>query len=62
MYDDDDDNFDGLLTAPKTRSVYVQTDYRDGETQTDPFTPEAKEYLGSMPEIMTIAGLCWGKN
>ncbi|NXQ91109.1 CFA91 protein, partial [Nyctibius grandis] len=40
----------------------TQTDYRDGETQTDPYSPE---YViipsGSVPELLTLATLTWGR-
>lgn len=53
---------DGMsLRAPQTRSVYVQTDYRDSEAQTDPYSPEYVVQPGSVPELLTLAGLCYGK-
>ena len=38
------------LAAPLTRTVHVQTDYRDSETQTDPYSPEYVVRPGSQPE------------
>ena len=43
-----------------TKSVYVQTDYRDADVQTDPYTPEYVVHPGSQPEILTLATLSWG--
>lgn len=45
----------------KTKSVYVQTDYRDADVQTDPYTPEYVVHPGSQPEILTLATLSWGR-
>ena len=49
------------LTAPLTRTVHVQTDYRDSETQTDPYSPEYVVRPGSQPELLTLATLCYGE-
>lgn len=49
------------LIPPQTRNVYVQTDYRDSETQTDPYSPEYVVKPGSQPELLTLATLCYGK-
>lgn len=38
----------------------VQTDYRDSETQTDPYTPEYVIRPGSQPELLTLATLSYG--
>lgn len=43
-----------------TRTVYVQTDYRDSETQTDPYTPPYVVKPGEQPELLTLANLSWG--
>ncbi|GMF10576.1 unnamed protein product [Phytophthora lilii] len=43
-----------------TRSVGIQTAYRDSEAQTDPYTPDytvQKTANGSTPEIATLSGL-----
>lgn len=40
----------------------IQTDYRDSETQTDPYTPEYVVRPGSQPELLTLATLSYGKN
>ena len=47
--------------SPLTNSVYVQTDYRESETQTDPFSPEFVTRPGSQPELLTLATLSYGK-
>ncbi|NXU10203.1 CFA91 protein, partial [Pardalotus punctatus] len=39
----------------------TQTDYRDGEAQTDPFSPEYVVRSGSVPEILALATLTWGR-
>ncbi|NWX21118.1 CFA91 protein, partial [Aegotheles bennettii] len=39
----------------------TQTDYRDGETQTDPYSPEYIIPSGSVPELLTLATLTWGR-
>jgi hypothetical protein len=44
----------------KTRTVFVQTDYRENDTQTDPWTPEYVLRPGSAPEILTLASLSYG--
>ena len=47
--------------TPLTRTVMVQTDYRDSETQTDPYSPEYVIQPGSQPELLTLATLAYGK-
>lgn len=44
------------------KSVGVQTDYRDSETQTDPYSPGYLVRPGSQPELLTLASLCHGKH
>ncbi|NWR31721.1 CFA91 protein, partial [Tachuris rubrigastra] len=39
----------------------TQTDYRDGEAQTDPYSPEYIVHSGSVPELLTLATLTWGR-
>ena len=46
--------------TPLTRTVDVQTDYRESETQTDPYTPEYVVRPGSQPELLTLATLSFG--
>ncbi|KAF4804934.1 Protein MAATS1 [Turdus rufiventris] len=43
------------------RTLGTQTDYRDGEAQTDPYSPEYIVRSGSVPEILTLATLSWGQ-
>ncbi len=60
--DTGDGSSDGLsLLPPPTKSVYVQTDYRDSETQTDPYSPEYVIQPGTAPELLTLASLCYGQ-
>ncbi|OQR84847.1 hypothetical protein ACHHYP_12628 [Achlya hypogyna] len=40
-----------------TRSVAVQTMYRDSEAQTNPYTPDYTIKVGTAPEIATLANL-----
>ncbi|GAB0177609.1 cilia- and flagella-associated protein 91 [Grus japonensis] len=47
--------------GPKLRTLGTQTDYRDGEAQTDPFSPEYVVPSGSVPELLTLATLTWGR-
>ncbi|NXP41857.1 CFA91 protein, partial [Leiothrix lutea] len=42
-------------------TLATQTDYRDGEAQTDPYSPEYIVRSGSVPEILTLATLTWGR-
>jgi len=44
---------------PLSRAVDIQTDFRENEAQTDPFS---REYLkrGSDPEVLRIKNLVWG--
>ena len=49
-------------TEGGTRSVYVQTDYRESDTQTDPYTPQYVVKPGENPELLTLANLSWGKS
>ncbi|NWX91711.1 CFA91 protein, partial [Nothoprocta ornata] len=42
-------------------TVGTQTDYRDGEAQTDPYSPEYVVLSTSIPELLTLATLTWGR-
>lgn len=44
-----------------TKTVAVQTKYRDSEAQTDPYTPDYTVRPGEEPEILTLASLSYGK-
>ena len=50
-----------LLSSTRTRNVMVQTDYRDSEAQTDPYSPEYVVRPGSQPELLTLTSLTYGK-
>ncbi|XP_029876852.1 cilia- and flagella-associated protein 91 isoform X4 [Aquila chrysaetos chrysaetos] len=52
---------DSKVFGPKLRTLGTQTDYRDGETQTDPYSPEYVVPSGSVPELLTLATLTWGR-
>ncbi|XP_062368890.1 cilia- and flagella-associated protein 91 [Cinclus cinclus] len=43
------------------RTLGTQTDYRDGEAQTHPYSPVYIVRSGSVPEILTLATLTWGR-
>ncbi|KAL3885253.1 hypothetical protein ACJMK2_025341 [Sinanodonta woodiana] len=47
--------------TPPTKTVDTQTDYRDSEAQTDPYTPEYVVRPGSAPELLTLATLSYGR-
>lgn len=49
------------LSEPQTRSVHVQTDYRDSEAQTEPYSPDYVVRPGSQPELLTLATLSYGQ-
>ncbi|XP_074783836.1 cilia- and flagella-associated protein 91 [Athene noctua] len=52
---------DSNVFGPKLRNLGTQTDYRDGEAQTDPYSPEYVVPSGSVPELLTLATLTWGR-
>lgn len=40
----------------------VQSDYRETETQTDPYSPPYKlPFEGAYPRALALTGLTWGK-
>lgn len=45
---------------PRAKAVEIQTDFRDGQTQTDPFTPDYIIEWGQTPEVLTIEHLKFG--
>ncbi|XP_056146039.1 cilia- and flagella-associated protein 91 [Lampris incognitus] len=48
--------------VPLQRTVGVQTDYRDSEVQTDPYSPDYVVRPGTAPsELLTLATLTWGR-
>ncbi|XP_004709885.1 cilia- and flagella-associated protein 91 [Echinops telfairi] len=42
-------------------TVATQTDYRDADVQTDPYSPEYVVCQDSIPELLTLASLTWGR-
>ncbi|XP_074530428.1 cilia- and flagella-associated protein 91 isoform X2 [Halichoeres trimaculatus] len=47
---------------PTHFTVGVQTDYRESETQTDPYSPEYVVQRGTTPsELLQLAALSWGR-
>ncbi|XP_055006721.1 cilia- and flagella-associated protein 91 isoform X2 [Boleophthalmus pectinirostris] len=49
------------IQQPTHFTVAVQTDYRESETQTDPYSPEYIIEPGTTPsELLTLASLTWG--
>lgn len=44
-----------------TKTIATQTDYRDGEAQTDPYTPEYVVKPGTQPELLTLITLAYGR-
>lgn len=42
------------------RSVGIQTQYRDSEAQTDPYTPDYQLVEGEEPEVLAIAHMKHG--
>ncbi|XP_027385118.1 cilia- and flagella-associated protein 91 isoform X4 [Bos indicus] len=47
------------LPIPSKYTVGTQTDYRDAEVQTDPYSPEYVVCQDSIPELLTLATLTW---
>ncbi|XP_045439923.1 cilia- and flagella-associated protein 91 [Pipistrellus kuhlii] len=47
--------------SPSKYTVGTQTDYRDSEAQTDPYSPEYVVCQDSIPELLTLATLTWGR-
>lgn len=46
---------------PLSRTVEIQTDYRESATQTDPFTPDYVIERGQTPEVLQIAHLNYSR-
>ncbi|KAG5455133.1 Cilia- and flagella-associated protein 91 [Clonorchis sinensis] len=51
----------GIPYVPTYTSKYVQTDYRDSEAQTDPYSPPYVVNVGETPEVLTLATLGYKK-
>lgn len=52
------------LNRPATsfmKTIATQTDYRDGEAQTEPYTPEYVVKPGTQPELLTLITLAYGR-
>ncbi|CAK6441685.1 unnamed protein product [Pipistrellus nathusii] len=47
--------------SPSKHPVGTQTDFRDSEAQTDPYSPEYVVCQDSIPELLTLATLTWGR-
>lgn len=50
------------VSSPLHKTVETQTDYRDSEAQTDPYTPEYVVKPGEQPELLTLATLSYGES
>ena len=48
--------------SPFMKAVQTQTDYRDSDVQTDPYTPEYVIPPGTQPELVTLALLSYGED
>ncbi|XP_021065557.1 cilia- and flagella-associated protein 91 [Mus pahari] len=46
---------------PTKSTVGTQTDYRDADVQTDPYSPEYVVCQDTIPELLTLASLTWGR-
>ncbi|XP_055481120.1 cilia- and flagella-associated protein 91 [Psammomys obesus] len=46
---------------PSKTTVGTQTDYRDADVQTDPYSPEYVVCQDTIPELLTLATLTWGR-
>ena len=49
------------VEEPKTKTQEVQTIFRDGEAQTNPYTPEYIIDKDNVPEVLSIANLQFNK-
>ncbi|XP_047421516.1 cilia- and flagella-associated protein 91 [Sciurus carolinensis] len=48
-------------TIPSKSTVGTQTVYRDTDVQTDPYSPEYVVCQDTIPELLTLATLTWGR-
>lgn len=46
---------------PKTKTVLIQTDFRESEAQTDPYTPDYVIREGETPEVFSLKHLKFGQ-
>nr|XP_020032114.1 protein MAATS1 [Castor canadensis] len=51
----------GYPPVPSKSTVGTQTDYRDADAQTDPYSPEYVVCQDTIPELLTLAALTWGR-
>lgn len=49
-----------LLRKAKIKEIEVQTDYRESEVQTDPYSPEEIYREGEKPEVLFLKNLTYG--
>lgn len=49
------------IIQEKIKEAFVQTDYRDSQTQTEPYTPAHIIRTGDNPEILSLQHLQWQK-
>ena len=47
-------------TRDGKNTVAVQTDYRDSEAQTDPYTPDYVVKPGEQPAVLSLSNLTYG--
>lgn len=50
-----------IEAEPKTKNVLIQTDFRDSEAQTDPYTPDYIIRNGENPEVFSLKHLKYGQ-
>lgn len=48
------------MVSPFMKTIQTQTDYRDSEAQTDPYTPDYVVQPGPQPELLSLALLSHG--
>jgi len=60
-YSDRGDMREEIVIEPKTKTVEVQTMYRESEAQTDPYTPAYQLKKGDKPEVLALKHLTWGQ-
>lgn len=50
-----------IIDEPLSKNAFCQTDYRESEAQTDPYTPQYLIRDGENPEVLAIKHLEYGK-
>jgi hypothetical protein len=48
-------------SSPNMKKRSTQTDYRESEAQTTPWSPPVFTRCASTPEVLTLANLSWGE-